>query len=109
MHIGTSRHFRWLAWIIGAVLVLNLLDAAFTLVWVRTRSAEEANPLISSLVENHPLVFVAAKMALVGLGTALLWMRRQRPTAVVAIFAVFLVYYAVLLYHVGFVGHLLSD
>lgn len=108
MHIGTSRHYRWLAWIVGAVIVLNLLDAGFTLVWVRTKRAEEANPLIRSLVEDHPAVFVAAKMALVGLGTALLWMRRHRPAAVVAIFAVFLIYYVLLLYHIGFVGRLLG-
>ena len=107
--VGTPRHFRWLAWIIGAVLALNLLDAGFTLLWVRHDLADEANPLIRGLVEAHPVIFVAMKMTLVGLGAALLWMRRDRPAAVVAIFAVFLVYYALLLYHVGFLGHLLRD
>ena len=107
LHVGTERHFRWLGWIIGGVLVLNLLDAGLTVLWVHADLADEANPLIRHLVEEHPIVFVVAKMALVGLGTGLLWMRRHRPAAVVGIFAVFLVYYALLLYHLGFVGHLL--
>jgi Domain of unknown function (DUF5658) len=109
LRVGTSRHFRWLGWIVGAVLMLNLLDAGLTVLWVHADLADEANPLIRLLVEEHPAVFVIAKMALVGLGTALLWMRRHRPAAVVGIFAVFLVYYALLLYHLGFIGHLLRD
>jgi hypothetical protein len=108
LDVGTARHFRWLGWIVGAVLVLNLLDAGFTLLWVRADLADEANPLVQRLVEEHPVLFVAVKMALVGLGSALLWMRRRRPAAVIGIFAVFLVYYALLLYHLGFVGSLLQ-
>ena len=108
LDVGTPRHFRWLAWLIGAVLVLNLLDAGFTLLWVRADLADESNPLIQQLVEQHPVLFVAAKMALVGLGSTLLWLSRHRPAAVVGIFAVFLVYYALLLYHLGFAGHWLG-
>jgi hypothetical protein len=35
--------FRWLHGIVKTVLVLNLLDAIFTLVWVRFGYAREAN------------------------------------------------------------------
>ncbi len=35
LSVGTPEHFRWLHGIVKAVLVLNLLDALFTLLWVR--------------------------------------------------------------------------
>jgi len=108
LDVGTPRQFRWLAVIVAGVMLLNLLDAGFTLVWVRTGLAEEGNLLIRHLVMEHPVLFVAAKMALVGLGSALLWMRRHNPAAVVGIFVVFLIYYALLIYHVGFVGVLMQ-
>jgi Domain of unknown function (DUF5658) len=107
LDLGTPGQYRWLAWIVAAVLLLNLCDAVFTLFWVHAGMADEGNLLLRELVYDHPLLFVAAKMTLVALGAALLWMRRHRAAAVVAIFGVFLVYYVLLLYHLGFVGRLL--
>ena len=40
-----------------------------------------------------------AKIALVGMGSFLLWRHRKRPAAGVSIFLVFLTYYVLLLYH----------
>ena len=98
--VGTPQHFRWLHGIVKTVLVLNLLDAIFTLVWVRWGFAREANLMIDKLVEGHALAFISVKLGLVGMGSWLLWQRRNHATAVVAIFIAFLAYYLVLLYHV---------
>jgi hypothetical protein len=102
MVVGTARQYGWLNAIIKAVLVLNLVDAIFTLVWVWAGLATEANALMAGLVERHPVVFVAAKLGLTSLGSILLWRLRRHPIAVVGIFGVFLVYYWVLIYHLSY-------
>ena len=107
--IGTAEHFRWLSGIVRWVLVLNLIDAVLTLLWVRAGFAREANPLLSRIVEEHAFLFVMGKLVLVFLATALLWRHRQQPLAVVGIFAAFLVYYAVLVYHLSFASILLRQ
>lgn len=110
--VGTPQHFSWLHGIVKAVLVLNLLDAVFTLLWVHAGLALESNLLIDKLVDHHPVAFFGVKLGLVGMGSWLLWIRRHRPFAVIAIFVAFLAYYAVLLHHLqyaaGLVRHLLS-
>ena len=107
--VGTAEHFGWLQGIVKAVLVLNLLDALFTLVWVRSGLAQEANPLIDQLVNEHAVGFVFVKLGLVGLGSWLLWHRRERPAAVIAIVAAFLAYYLVLLYHIQYASGLIRQ
>jgi hypothetical protein len=97
-----------LLWLIRAVLALNVLDAAFTLVWVRAGRAQEANVLMRALVNDHPVWFVTVKLALVSLGSFLLWRWRHRTAAVIGIFIAFLAYYFVLLYHLHFYALLLS-
>ena len=107
--VGTPQHFRWLGGIVKTVLVLNLLDALFTLVWVRWGLAREENLMIDRLVEGHALAFFAVKLGLVGMGSWLLWRRREHATAVVAIFIAFLAYYLVLLYHVQYAATLVRN
>jgi hypothetical protein len=102
VRIGTPEHFRWLNGIVKAVLVLNLLDALFTLLWVSAGLATEANVLLETLAHGHPVLFVTVKLGLVSLGSILLWWRRDRPLAVVSLFGAFMVYYLVLLYHVQY-------
>lgn len=109
LHIGTAEHFRWLGWVVKALLVLNLLDAILTLIWIGTGAAEEANPLLAELVVHHPILFVMAKLGLVGGASFLLWRHRYRPLAVVAIFGSFGLYYAILVHHLGYVGYLLRQ
>ncbi len=97
--MGSAEHFRWLRWIIAAVLVLNALDAALTLQWVNSGRAQEANLLLAPLLNHDPLLFVAVKFALVVLGVWLLWRLRTHPLAIVSLFVAFLAYYYLLLYH----------
>jgi len=107
--LGTPEQFRWLQGIVKTVLVLNLLDAIFTLVWVRWGFAREANLMIDRLVERHAVVFIAVKLGLVGMGSWLLWQRRHHATAVIAIFIAFMTYYLVLLYHVQYAATLVRS
>ena len=111
--IGTSEQYRWLKGILKWLLVLNLIDAVLTIFWVHAGLATEANTLMDELVNDHALVFVAVKLGLVGMGSWVLWRRRESATAVVGIFVAFLVYYAILVHHVqyasGLIGLLLSS
>ncbi len=102
--IGTAQHYRWLRGFVAVTLVLNLIDTILTLLWVGTGMAEEANPLLETLVLRHPIAFASAKLGLVGLSSLLLWRLRSRPLAVVAIFIAFLAYYLLLLWHLRFAG-----
>lgn len=102
LQIGTSEQYRWLLSILKALLLLNLLDAIFTLWWVGTGMAVEANALLRDLVVHHPVRFVLAKLGLVSLGSLLLWRQRQHPLAVIAIIGAFFIYYLVLLHHLRF-------
>jgi hypothetical protein len=96
--IGTLQHFRWLKNIVFATLILNVVDAVFTVIWISAGLATEANPMMT-VVHDDPYLFVTVKLMLVGLGSYLLWQQRKRPGAVVGIFIVFLAYYFVVLYH----------
>lgn len=97
--IGTPAHFGWLKGIVGAVLVLNLFDGAFTIYWVFTGMAVEANPFMAELINKSPVLFIVGKLSLVFLGSFLLWRRRNHRMSVIAIFLIFLLYYFVLIYH----------
>lgn len=100
--IGTPEHFRWLEGIVRSVIVLNLLDAIFTIAWIQAELAEEGNAFMRDLAHGDALTFMLAKLTVVSLGLYLLWRRRSRPLAVVSVFAAFLVYYLVFLYHLEF-------
>ena len=104
--IGTPEHFRWVRTIIFMILTLNFLDATLTYLWVSLGLASEANPLLRNLIEESPLLFFLTKFALVTLGVWLLWRNRMRASAVVGIFAAFLVYYWILLYHLSHLSDL---
>ncbi len=109
IQIGTEQQLRWLEGIVKWVLVLNLIDAVLTLLWVRAGLAEEANTLIDELVNEHAVMFVVVKLSLVGMGSWLLWNRRESPLAVVAIFSVFVAYYAILAHHVQYASTLAGN
>jgi len=99
MEIGKPRHFRWLHGVIAAILVLNLFDAVLTLWWYLSGAATEANPFMDALLEKGPLPFVSVKLGFVSGASYLLWRRRAHALSVIGVFLLFLIYYALLLYH----------
>jgi len=100
--VGTADQFKWLYGIIETVVILNLIDAVLTMLWVHSGLAHEANPLLESIVYQHALLFVIVKIALGSLGTWLLWQYRHRALSVIGTFLVFIVYYAICLHHLRF-------
>jgi hypothetical protein len=106
--VGTPQHFRWLSGIVKAILVLNLIDAVLTLLWVRLGLAAESNTLIDELVDDQAVLFVGVKITLVGLGSWLLWNRRESPLAVIGIFVAFVTYYGIVAYHVQYASGLFA-
>ncbi len=109
LSVGHPREFHWLGGIVKALQILNLLDAVFTLFWVSTGLAKETNVLLQNLVSEDPVLFVVVKISLVSLGSFLLWRRRRRPVAVIALIFVFMVYYYVLLVHLRFMSFVLAS
>ena len=99
LRVGTPEQYRWLFNIASAVLAMNLVDTAFTVFWVSVGWATEANPLMDVLFEAGFVSFAVIKAALVSGGLYLLWRYRTHAWAVIGLFGVFLVYYAVVIVH----------
>lgn len=106
--VGLPHQFLWLRWMLVALVVLNLFDAVFTLIWLRNGMATEANLFVRKLVTEHAPLFLTVKISLVSLGAFLLWRRRTHPLAVVGIFASFVAYYILLLHHLEFASWLIG-
>lgn len=100
--VGTPDQFKWLYGIIETIVILNLIDAVLTMLWVHGGLAHEANPLLEPIVYRHALLFIIVKIALGSLGTWLLWQYRHRALSVIGTFSVFIVYYAIFLHHLRF-------
>lgn len=90
----------------GFVVVLNLLDAMFTLVYTRTGLATESNPLMDQVLAASPVLFMMAKLALVSLGVLVLWRLRERRAARFGLLATAGAYTTLLAYHLSGVEHL---
>jgi hypothetical protein len=87
---------------LGILLILNLLDAAFTLNWVYAGVATEANPVMAGALILGPGFFIITKVALVTLAVALLWRNRGHSIARWALVPVSLLYAFVSGGHIGF-------
>ena len=97
---------------VSCIIVLNALDAVFTVAWVEAGLAVEANPLMALTLAISPALFMLAKLALVNAGAFLLWrLRQHRGARAGAVFCAG-IYYALLLFHVqhasGMVGYHLA-
>ncbi len=85
-----------------ALLVLNLLDAFATMIWVMSGLAQEANPVMAEAIDHGPSVFLLSKVALVTLAALLLWRNRESLVARTAVIPLVLLYAFVGGGHVGF-------
>ena len=85
----------------AAVIILNLLDAVFTLLWVESGVASEGNPFMGQAMAHGPVGFMAIKLALVSLCVGLLWRLRYRRAAATALVTCALAYSAVMIVHLS--------
>ncbi|RJO65488.1 MAG: hypothetical protein C4523_15920 [Myxococcales bacterium] len=101
MKIGDPVQYRWLWCLVGLIFILNVADGVLTLFWVFDASVEEWNPLLARLVKESPVLFMLVKIALVLLGSILLFRFRSNAYAVIGLFVAFMAYYYLLLYHLN--------
>jgi hypothetical protein len=92
----------------AVILLLNLLDASFTLLWTTSGLATEANPLMEQVLSHSPLQFMLVKTALVSLGLLLLWRLRWQRMAKLAIVGSALGYSVLAVYHLSEVHQLVA-
>ena len=90
---------------LGAILVMNLLDAVFTLIWVEGGIAEELNPIMVEALSLGPAMFMFLKLTLVSLAVWLLWNRRQKKVARILVPPLALVYCSVVGIHLCMIVH----
>jgi hypothetical protein len=86
---------------LGLVLVINILDAVFTSVWVASGVATEGNPVMAAAMQYGFGPFVLGKVALVGLGVFLLHRHRNEAFARRAFIPAALLYSFVMGNHFG--------
>ncbi len=89
----------------AAVVICNVIDAVFTIIYTDLGLAREANPLLSSALADSPLLFMLIKLALVSMGVLLLWRLRHRRTAAAGLIASGAAYSWLIIYHLSAVPH----
>lgn len=104
MSAATGRAVTWAACL---VVILNMLDAVWTLAFVRIGAANEGNPLMDQALAWGPVLFMVAKLTLVSLSVMLLWRLRHRRAATVGLFSAAMTYLVICGYHVSNTHHLL--
>jgi hypothetical protein len=92
----------------AAVIVLNLADAVFTLLYVHTGLAREANPFMESALGGGSVTFMITKLALVSLGVLLLVRLHPRRAASIGLIGAAVAYSTLFVYHLSAVPELVS-
>ena len=70
-HFPIDWHEPYLLALALTILLLNVVDAFFTLTLL-TAGAREANPLIAFVLDEHPKLFALTKIGLTGVGVLVL-------------------------------------
>ena len=82
------------------IFLLSVLDATFTLIWIKAGLAVEANPILAPLVEHGDFSFVATKIFLTGAGCYILESVKTKYSATkYVIYSLLTMYCLVTLYH----------
>lgn len=108
-HAAPAGRRRWLHRVAMGVIIANLVDAIFTIVYTDLGLAREANPLLEPALAGSPLLFMAIKLALVSMGVALLWRLRHRRTAAAGLIAAAAAYAWLIVYHLSATPHLIGQ
>lgn len=99
---SSERSISVLRLVVLAVIVANLLDAVFTMFWVESGIAVEANALMAVVLERSAVGFTALKLAVVSAGVLVLWRLRHRSRlAVPGLVGCCVAYSSLMVYHFG--------
>jgi hypothetical protein len=90
---------RTLTQFASAIVILNLLDGLFTVLFTNLGVATESNPIMKGALAVSPALFMATKLSLVSLGVLLLWRFGHRRSAMVALAGSAAMYAVVIGYH----------
>lgn len=86
--------------LIALIFLLSILDAVFTLTWIRSGLAIEANPLLNTLLNHGNFAFLATKIFLTAVGCVfLLYTKDQSRLSKASIVFLFLTYSLLTVYH----------
>lgn len=96
---------RWVMAAVGLLVLLNVLDAACTAIWVDLGVAREANILLRPILDHSVFLFVLVKMSIVIAALAVLWKHRGRTLAVAGLGFSCLAYACLTVWH-GYIGFL---
>jgi len=97
----------WPARVAAAIVLLNLFDCLFTLVFLQLGLCDEANPFMCALYVTSPWLFAAVKLVSVNVALAFLLKVRARPLARAALGLAAVVYLALGAYELhALVNHL---
>jgi hypothetical protein len=95
--------FQW-RHLVPVILVLNLVDSCFTLAWISSGMATEANEVMATVLELGPVAFAMVKMCLVTGGVYVLVVRSQTRLAQVGLSLTTVVYTLVCTHHLHFLA-----
>jgi Domain of unknown function (DUF5658) len=105
--VSANRHNP--VWVAAILLIaLNILDALFTLIYVDSGVATEANPVMRALLAVGPSAFLLAKISVVSASVYLLWRYRHHRLAVVGLFGGAAAYTLLVAYHLTMLPHLFN-
>ena len=85
----------------GLLLILNMADAFYTLLYIHSGVATEANPIMDALLRHGPMAFVLGKHFLVSLCVVVLWRMRQHRLAAFGLATALPLYSLLVFYHVS--------
>lgn len=98
--MGTSVKKVEVFFLVAAALVVyNMLDGVFTMFWVDTGFAYEANPVMKWFLDRSYVAFMLVKTVFVSGLASVLFRFRNRWSAKVGMVALFVVYSGVLAWH----------
>ena len=108
---GVSFYDRYhlLTWIVLTLfLVLNVLDAHFTLIYLQ-RGGEEANPIVAALLGSGISVFIAFKSFGVALGALIFCILADFRNAKIGVILALSFYQLLLFYHIALYLNVLGN
>jgi hypothetical protein len=94
-------HDAHLTWLAVALILGNLADAVFTLIFLQLHIVDETNPIMRWVYEGSPLSFMVTKIACVQIAFLLLWAHRTLPAAQMAMAAGATMYSLIVVYHLS--------
>ena len=87
------------SFLIYCIFLLSILDALFTLAWIKTGLAVEANPILAVFLEMGDSVFLSFKILLTLLGCIILYIHRRTRLGSLMIASLAIAYSGLAVYH----------